>query len=236
LFLNIRVKSAANLNKLEEVLVVTRLEEKEITPSQNGPLRAADILAQRLPTVPDKPAADALKTDKNASQPPTAQGNAQTGVTTRPASGPVTATPKLAGTTQTAPGPVDLAPAASGTPVKASTAPAGGKLGESPTGVSDAVAHAPSANPNPAAVKPATAQRPLTPIVKVFDKGSKATTAGRPKSDSTSGDQKADQAPTDQVKPEQVAPVPNQQTSPKPEQPAADQSKPDQPPPQNRRP
>jgi rod shape-determining protein MreC len=63
LFLTIRVKPAANLSKLEEVLVVTKLVEQEPTQLQTGPVRAADILAQRLPSVPDKSAADAAKTN-----------------------------------------------------------------------------------------------------------------------------------------------------------------------------
>ena len=61
LFLSIRVRPAANLSKLEEVLVVTKLVEQEPTQLQTGPVRAADILAQRLPSVPDKPSADAAK-------------------------------------------------------------------------------------------------------------------------------------------------------------------------------
>ncbi len=56
LFLNIRVRPAANLAKLEEVLVVTKVEEREPTPGETSPVRAADILSQRLPSVPDKPA------------------------------------------------------------------------------------------------------------------------------------------------------------------------------------
>lgn len=52
MFLNIRVTPAANLNKLEEVLVVTKIVERERTDQEtNGPVKAADILAQRLPTV-----------------------------------------------------------------------------------------------------------------------------------------------------------------------------------------
>src|SRR6185369_9574174 len=67
-FLNVRIHPAARLDRLEEVLVITRIVEK--TPDANeaasGPIRAADILAQRLPTVqPPKPG------DKNAI-PPTA--------------------------------------------------------------------------------------------------------------------------------------------------------------------
>lgn len=54
LFLNIRVKPSANLGKLEEVLVVTKIDERQAAPEQSVPVRAADILAERLPTVPPK--------------------------------------------------------------------------------------------------------------------------------------------------------------------------------------
>ena len=56
LFLNIKVKPAADLSRLEEVLVITQQEEREPVASDEGRLRAADILAQRLPSVPEKPA------------------------------------------------------------------------------------------------------------------------------------------------------------------------------------
>jgi rod shape-determining protein MreC len=54
LFLNIKVKPAANLNKLEEVLVLAEKQERQATAEDAGRVRAADILAQRLPSVPDK--------------------------------------------------------------------------------------------------------------------------------------------------------------------------------------
>lgn len=54
LFLNIRVKPSANLGKLEEVLVVTKIDERQAAAEQSVPVRAADILAERLPTVPPK--------------------------------------------------------------------------------------------------------------------------------------------------------------------------------------
>ncbi len=57
-FLSVRVHPAARLDRLEEVLVITRIVEKTPDPSEAGtaPIRAADILAQRLPTVePPKP-------------------------------------------------------------------------------------------------------------------------------------------------------------------------------------
>lgn len=55
-FLNITLKPAANLDRLEEVLVVTRIAETEPVESADLPShRAADILAQRLPSVPKAP-------------------------------------------------------------------------------------------------------------------------------------------------------------------------------------
>jgi rod shape-determining protein MreC len=70
LFLNIRVKPAAPISRLEEVLVVTKMDERtpEATPSST-PLRAIDILAQRLPTVaPPKPATTESATGEKKTQ------------------------------------------------------------------------------------------------------------------------------------------------------------------------
>ncbi|MFZ3341257.1 MAG: rod shape-determining protein MreC [Terriglobales bacterium] len=57
LFLNIHVRPAADLNRLEEVLVVTKVDEKQTEPEHGISMRAADILAERLPGVPPKPEA-----------------------------------------------------------------------------------------------------------------------------------------------------------------------------------
>lgn len=59
LFLNVKVKPAANLSRLEEVLVVLQKQERQATAQETVRARAADILAQRLPSVPDKPATNA---------------------------------------------------------------------------------------------------------------------------------------------------------------------------------
>ena len=56
LFLNIKIKPAANLSKLEEVLVVVQQQDRQATAEDRTRVRAADILAQRLPSVPDKAA------------------------------------------------------------------------------------------------------------------------------------------------------------------------------------
>jgi rod shape-determining protein MreC len=56
-FLEIRLQPAAHLSKLEEILVVTKVEDRAPTPSEvAGQVRAVDILTRRLPSVPDKPA------------------------------------------------------------------------------------------------------------------------------------------------------------------------------------
>jgi rod shape-determining protein MreC len=56
LFLNIKIKPAADLSRLEEVLVLVDRQERQATAEDNTRVRAADILAQRLPSVPEKPA------------------------------------------------------------------------------------------------------------------------------------------------------------------------------------
>jgi rod shape-determining protein MreC len=55
LFLDIHVRPAADLSKLEEVLVVTKIDERQAQPDHTGSARAVDILAERLPSVPQKP-------------------------------------------------------------------------------------------------------------------------------------------------------------------------------------
>jgi rod shape-determining protein MreC len=73
-FLNIEVKPAAELSRLEEVLVITKIVEKAPSMAEQiGPVRAIDILAQRLPSVPPPKPPDA-KTATNAG---TAASNGQ---------------------------------------------------------------------------------------------------------------------------------------------------------------
>ena len=81
MFLSIRVKPAADLSRLEEVLVVTEKQEQEpIAESSGGRVRAADILAQRLPSVPDKPAAVAAPSPAVAATETAAGQSKSTGV------------------------------------------------------------------------------------------------------------------------------------------------------------
>ncbi len=119
LFLNIKIKAAANLNKLEEVLVLVEKQERQATAEDNVRVRAADILAQRLPSVPDKPAADAGTA--TAATAATAAGTS-TG-SPKPAS-IANAEPRPAGSA-TAPQPkTSSAPATPRVPAGASTVPA----------------------------------------------------------------------------------------------------------------
>ena len=61
-FLSIRVKPSSDLRRLEEVLVITKMtEETPAVASGPAPMRAADILSQRLPSIP-KPDPNAPKT------------------------------------------------------------------------------------------------------------------------------------------------------------------------------
>ena len=107
LFLNIRVRPAANLSKLEEVLVITQKEEKAPSVTENGTMRAVDILAQRLPSVPDKlpisankagsDGASASESGVGANKPP--KGISENGSAANAAS-----TPRPAGSTAAVPG------------------------------------------------------------------------------------------------------------------------------------
>jgi rod shape-determining protein MreC len=69
-FLVIKIKPAADISRLEEVLVITKMsDDSQATASGPAPMRAADILSQRLPSIP--------KVDPNAPKTP---GSISTGV------------------------------------------------------------------------------------------------------------------------------------------------------------
>ena len=85
IFLNIRVRPAADLSKLEEVLVITKNEAATPSLSETRPMRAVDVLAKRLPSVPDKSPDD-----------PTPRGAARAATNPQPA--PVPGKPQTAET------------------------------------------------------------------------------------------------------------------------------------------
>ena len=67
-FLAVKIKPAANLERLEQVLVVTKIaEEAPVAGGDATPRRAAEILAERLPTV-------AKPTDSTAGKTPATSG------------------------------------------------------------------------------------------------------------------------------------------------------------------
>lgn len=134
-FLKIEVKPAANLGKLEEVLVIVEKEERLPAVAGDSAARAADILARRLPSVPEKP------TDPNAT--PATDPN-------RPGAKPDTAKPDAAVTKpkpqiqqESAPGAANSGAA----PSKPAQKPAVIKVSESPA--------PPPAKPKPATTEPA---------------------------------------------------------------------------------
>jgi rod shape-determining protein MreC len=75
-FMNIRVKPTADLRRLEEVLVITKMAEETPAVAAGSSLRAADILSQRLPSVP--------KIDPNASKTPGAAASPTPGAGASP--------------------------------------------------------------------------------------------------------------------------------------------------------
>ena len=119
LFLNISVKPAADLNKLEEVLVLVEKQERQTSAEDTGHVRAADILAQRLPSVPDKPATDpkaAGTAPAGSAQQPAASGGPKPAVTGAPPV--VKKSASAAGSVATEPKPDSVKPAPAGTSVK----------------------------------------------------------------------------------------------------------------------
>jgi len=99
LFLNIRVRPAADLSRLEEVLVVTKIDERQAEPDQTGAARAIDILAERLPTVPAKPENAAKGTAPGTASP----GTVAPGVGAPATGAPTTVAPKTVAPTIGAP-------------------------------------------------------------------------------------------------------------------------------------
>jgi rod shape-determining protein MreC len=136
-FLNVRVKPGANLSKLEEVLVVTQIENRLPTAADEGkPVRAVDILTQRLPSVPDKPEGEA--------SPPAATGAATAPKPDGSAASPAQGTPSLRGSSA----PPNPSPGA----VKPAPTPKAGPVGPGAT-AQKTTADTPKGSAQPAEVK-----------------------------------------------------------------------------------
>jgi rod shape-determining protein MreC len=153
-FLNIRVKPAANLSKLEEVLVVVQKQERQAMAEAAPRVRAADILAQRLPSVPEKPAAQ--PTGGVTVPAGSTAGSAAGTLDAKPAGKPLQAKPFPPSPSQSSPA---QPRAAQGSPAPAPLQPkpgantqTGGTLNGTTTGA------IPAAKPASAVVKPASSQ------------------------------------------------------------------------------
>lgn len=116
LFLNIKVRPAADLSKLEEVLVLVEKQDRPPVADDTTRRRAADILAERLPSVPDKPPADATAPGSSKPAAPSKPGTVGT-TTPKPAS--TTGSPQIAKNASTTTG--DHTAPASSSPAKSST-------------------------------------------------------------------------------------------------------------------
>ena len=152
LFLNIKIKPAANLGRLEEVLVLTEKQERESVADEHVRVRAADILAQRLPSVPDKPATDT-----------TPAGVAQ-GASPAPAGANAAAKP--AGTTA-GNAPSAVKSASGNAPAKSVAAPVQSSKTSAQTSAQTSVAQKPKVNKASTEAKPEGAQdqRPTQPSI-----------------------------------------------------------------------
>lgn len=120
LFLNIRIRPAADLHRLEEVLVVTQPQVAAM--ESETPVKAADILAQRLPGVTKKPESPSgtqvTGPGKSVPSRPLPQGKTQP-----PTKAPATTAPTSTGTQA----PVKTIPQKPGVPVTTPTTPEASK-------------------------------------------------------------------------------------------------------------
>jgi rod shape-determining protein MreC len=141
-FLAIKIKPAADLNRLEEVLVITEMSDNSRSASSGTePMRAADILSQRLPSVP--------KVDPNAPKTP---GTGQTGV---PAAKP-SPTPTPANATKpVSPGTEQKPAAAGGAAAKPPTTATGTATASTVSGKTGAETKKPPSGQNQATTGPA---------------------------------------------------------------------------------
>lgn len=135
-FLLVKIKPAANLDRLEEVLVVTRIaEEAPVVSSEAAPRRAAEILAERLPSVSKPADGGTIKTPTSAIPAPNTNAPAAPAKSLAPS---VTPTPRVKSNATAA------AATATPAPVRKSKAPA-------------------KPSPSPSADDAATPDNPQTP-------------------------------------------------------------------------
>ncbi len=156
LFLNIKIKPAANLSKLEEVLVLVEKQDRQATAEDKVRVRAADILAQRLPSVPDRPTADASSV-----------GIGTNGAANKPATGSVSPAAKPAETLSASgakTSPTGTKPATQAEPRKPASETAASQTPKlsnaSPSAIKSQAAPVKSAPALPKTIPPANASNP----------------------------------------------------------------------------
>jgi len=149
-FLQIAVKPAAVLSHLEEVLVIMKKEEHDTADSSGATVRAADILAQRLPSVPDKPPTPPTKASSDAAAPKTATPNSAAQTSASENSGTANSVASNTGAVQPKPQPAGAKlsnPAASPQPSKPVAKPATPAPSNPDTGTAASPAQPQSDNP-----------------------------------------------------------------------------------------
>lgn len=166
LFLDITLKPAVDLDRLEEVLVITSQKQREPDIAGLGPIRASDILAQHLPGVPQvvtgtQPGTPGGPAQSAGSQPVVATPNAtQPGAThSTTLSAAPNGTPKPPqNTTLNAPQSKPQGTQTNATHNAAQSAAPSAKSGATSSVPHAAAQSKPSAPPKPQSAKPATAE------------------------------------------------------------------------------
>jgi rod shape-determining protein MreC len=217
-FLAIKIKPAADLNRLEEVLVITEMSDNSRSASSGTePMRAADILSQRLPSVP--------KVDPNA---PKTAGGGQTGVPAAKPSPSSSPTPAKANK-PVSPGTEQKTAAAGGSAAKPPTT----ATGTATTGAVSGKAGAETKKPSSGQTQTPTGSAETTPAKPKHTPSATGTTAASTTAGKTGAETKkppsgqtqttTGSAETTSAKPK---PTPKKTATPKP---TPDSSTPDQP-------
>jgi rod shape-determining protein MreC len=158
MFLRIRVIPAAELTRLEEVLVITKVVEKAPDPNEfKGVLRASDILAERLPSVPVKPP------EPDKTKP----------ATTTPGTQPPATTPQQGTAQPASPKPNTTSPAAN-------TTSGATKPSVTPTTANSVTNKPATTTPNPTTTKPAADAQTKKPATKPPVTAPQSTTTAAP--------------------------------------------------------
>ena len=205
--LNIKIKPAANLSKLEEVLVVMEQQNRQTTESSTASMRAADILAQRLPSVPEKPAE--VATGKSVTgKSLTEKSTTEKSTTEKIVIGTAASNPVPGSTTSK--------------PPKPQSTPANGPAASTATGIAPVPASgahtvpiASTSNSNGVTSKPAVQTSGQTNAPKITPAGTNAAASGTaatkpgppPKAAATTAKSPAAQGTPTQAKPAQTKPA-----------------------------